>query len=261
VPTYDDNGWVVHPDVVHVPAAWNGYTYWMVYNTYNNEDQTEEKVHIAASNDGTTWVEPAGLTNPVTGSAGYQSDNDMILVGSTMYFLIRDASASPTKMELWKSTDGISWSRDSTLFTGTLNDFISPAVVWDGTQFVMFTVNGNAPTKIQRRTCATINGTWSDPVDVTGITASISHIDAWCKNGVYLLLIAGLSETLASSYNGDAWYQGPSILSKAASGWDSVGLYRATLQLVGSTMTMWYTGIDAVKWQFGKTTITGLTLP
>lgn len=39
VPTYDNNGFVVHPDVVYVPGGWNGYTYWMVYNTYYNQDQ------------------------------------------------------------------------------------------------------------------------------------------------------------------------------------------------------------------------------
>ena len=86
-PTYDASGEATHPGVYDAGTGqtWNGYRYWMVMTPYPNSDATKENPSILASADGTTWVVPAGLTNPIASPNPVQcSDPDIVVVSGTM---------------------------------------------------------------------------------------------------------------------------------------------------------------------------------
>ena len=73
---------VTHPDVVVFHEAWNGYRYWAVYTPNVMNLSIYENPSIVASNDGVSWVEPAGLTNPIepqpSSTRYHNCDADMI---------------------------------------------------------------------------------------------------------------------------------------------------------------------------------------
>ena len=63
--TYDGSGETIHPDIVYFPDGWHGYKFWMVNTPYPNNDGALENPSIWCSNDGSSWVIPDGLTNPI----------------------------------------------------------------------------------------------------------------------------------------------------------------------------------------------------
>lgn len=251
LPTYDGSGFVVHPSVVYTAAGWNGYKYWMVYEGYQSVDY--ERVHIVASNDGDTWVVPVGITNPIV-NAAYSTDADIELDGATMYMLVRDETTG--HIELWSSTDGAAWTDVKTLWTWQNNvershSLVKTASGWE----IYYSFSDGA----YRRTAATITGTWSDPVKLTGISVTVDHMDVTLDNGVYFMS-NNMGAAIATSDDGLNWYQKVSaILTAGAPGtFDALGFYRASMVRVGATMYLFYCGRGATIWKIGKTTITGI---
>ena len=66
-PTYDGSGQVVHPGIVYFPGGWNGYQYWLVVTPYPGGNAAFENPSILVSQDGVTWIQPPGITNPIAG--------------------------------------------------------------------------------------------------------------------------------------------------------------------------------------------------
>ena len=77
IPTYDGSGECTHPSVIDSVATlgypWYGYRYWMAFTPYpgNNARRFRlENPSIVASDDGTRWVIPPGVRNPIVPAPG-----------------------------------------------------------------------------------------------------------------------------------------------------------------------------------------------
>lgn len=280
-PTYEASGEAVHPSVIYKEAGWNGYKYWMAMTPYPLGDSTKENPSIIASNDGNTWVVPAGLTNPISGlPAGgtFYSDTELVLSQdeATLYCLYRWSNGTDTsKVYIRSSTDGVTWSEATELLTGANTIFISPSVVWDGTQYVMWVTDssgGAGAYKIVKRTCATINGVWSAPGDCTFVNkrlySDLWHISVVLVGTTYYMFV-GLTQPggstdadiyLATSTDGGAWTFDPEIVMPRGStgAWDADRQHRCfPLHLTGETFDLFYSAKSvAGNWHIGRTTFT-----
>ncbi|MHB1651548.1 MAG: hypothetical protein ACYCVD_03610 [Desulfitobacteriaceae bacterium] len=85
-PTYDGMGEAVHPSVIdfkleHNLASWRGYRYWMAMTPYPRGYDAFENPSLLASNDGLTWVIPAGFGKPLDhkgGRGNFNSDPNLV---------------------------------------------------------------------------------------------------------------------------------------------------------------------------------------
>lgn len=270
IPTYDDDPRVGHPDVLHVPEGFGGYTYWMGFTPF--PAAARENPSIVASNDGINWVVPTGLTNPIapfseaTGLGyGWWSDTDLVLDGDTLVCYFRAAGTGMTDYIARKtSTDGVTWSATEHCFTAPENTVLSPAVVKedDGT-FTMFAVDvyTGPGRKVTKRTSAD-GVTWSDPVVATSPTLDTGHylwhIDVTKVDGTYHAVMASVTDdanTLPhrlfywTSEDGLTWTgSGSPAVPLTGGRIDKRGHYRSTLQPAASgkpaAFDLWTTQMD-----------------
>lgn len=77
IPTCDGSNECTHPSVLDSVAIlgrpWHNYRYWMAFTPYPGNTPNRfrlENPSIVASNDGTTWVVPEGVQNPVVPPPG-----------------------------------------------------------------------------------------------------------------------------------------------------------------------------------------------
>jgi hypothetical protein len=150
-PTYDTSGQMVHQKVLYSVTPWNGYRWWMGNTPYPNANNQYENPCLLASTDGTTWVVPAGLTNPITdltaeqiAAGAFHSDPCIVMNGNTMEFWYRFYSGTATHILtiLRKtSTDGITWSAEETLFTDSTFYAVSPSVIYENGIYRMWFVD------------------------------------------------------------------------------------------------------------------------
>lgn len=114
IPTFDANANTTHPDVIFRSAGWNGYKYWMAHTPYPFE--IRENPSIEVSNDGITWIDPPGLTNPLQtslSSSNYYSDVDLVdRIDSEglLYLFYRWEDGTTNKIYYQTTSDGINWS-------------------------------------------------------------------------------------------------------------------------------------------------------
>jgi hypothetical protein len=222
----------------------------------------------------TTWVVPEGLTNPLDmpATTGFMSDPDIILTGDKLWLLYRfsdDTSGNREYLYATSSSDGVNWSTPqailSSIGAARLGYLSSPCIVWDGTQFVLFTVdNTSSPGILNRRTANSISGPWSAPVScamyMTRPWGALWHLDVIYQNGGYVALVYPSADNLnfAFSSDGVTWsiYQ-YSLLAPGASGaWDSSSVYRASLVPNGTGYDIWYSADYNSIWHVGYTTAT-----
>jgi len=80
--TPDGSGATIHPSVVDMGTAWNGYRWWMADTPYAAADNQLENPALWASNNRTSWVVPAGVTNPLVAApgqlVGFHSDTELV---------------------------------------------------------------------------------------------------------------------------------------------------------------------------------------
>jgi hypothetical protein len=268
-PTYEGSGEATHPDVYDAGAGstWNGYRYWMAMTPYPGGDNAFENPSILVSADGDTWIEPAGIANPIAPApaSGYYADTDLILTpdGLTMWCIYRHHGIAVPATLARSSTDGVTWSAEITLFTST-DSLASPAVIWDGSQFVMFIINHTAePYVIERCTASAIDGVWSARTPVTAVpptATQIWHIDVIKDGGTLYVAINTSSKRLyfgISTDSGLTWQIGTfPVFNPPATGWD-VSHYRASIVKTSSGFDIWYAGYAGtpVVWGIGRTEI------
>jgi len=260
-PTYDLSGQTVHPGVIYNAAGLNGYKYWMVMTPYTDSDNTVERPSILASNDGTTWVVPEGLTNPIYDVTAC-SDPDLVVDDTgKMWVVFRKNIVPNDDIKICSSTNGVTWSESATLFSPVYGTALSPALIYDGTQWLMFTINDiSDPNVIERRTCATIDGTWSEPVVCSANVPTglpLWHLDV-VRSGNRLLTIICLNSTVLIYGFSDDWGltwtldERPFMLT-ATGVWDAA-LYRTTfIKNDDGTLSLWYSASTAGVWHTGYT--------
>lgn len=279
VPTYPEgNDEAVHPDIVDAgPSGWNGYRYWMAFTPYPNTDEQQENPSLVASHDGTTWVDPAGVSNPLapspTGENSYNSDTDLVIDSGTAYLYWRaahEADDPGERIKLITSTDAVSWTSPTELITSTFaaQRLISPTVLKVGGTWHMWGVDiVPSPNQIMHATASEPDGPWSTPQDVTGPSLGGRdpwHIDVLYRDGVYWMLLndadldtSGGNGTLklARSDDGTTWTLAASwsVLPGTGGAWDA-NIYRTTgLFRDDGSMDLWYSARSgAGAWRIGR---------
>ena len=152
LPTYDGSGQTTHPDVVYVPGGFGtgNWSYWMVATPYTFDNYAVENPSLYVSNDGTHWVVPNGVTNPivpVSDNSYFNADPDMLYYQGQLWLFYKQNSMDPFvyRVNLTRSSDGIHWSMPVTVLktdrTEPLGDTItSPAISVNEQGFTMWYV-------------------------------------------------------------------------------------------------------------------------
>lgn len=277
-PTYDGSGNTVHPDVVDMGTAWNGYRFWMAHTPYPESDDAYENPSILASHDGVTWTTPPGVTNPLypRPGASYNSDVDLSYdPGSDELVLVYRTEGKTGVHVIARSPDGVTWPAAASPLAGWASpeQNVSPAVVHmpDGT-WAMWGL-GSPSRTLRRWTAPNIDGPWSGPSECTGLGPQAWHLDVVRIGLVLYAIIDDAKETgsaydgifVASSLDGLTWARNPAVMIQRgiAGAWDRGSLYRATIQPHenGTHMRVWYggcinpTGAPEVSWRVGYTHI------
>ena len=108
-----------------------------------------ENPELFVSHDGITWRIPTGLKNPIVAppdiKGDHHSDPDMIHHDGELWLLTRRSFRSHTPKQnvlyLTKSKCGVTWSQPiEILRDASGRELLSPAVIYDGKRFVMWTV-------------------------------------------------------------------------------------------------------------------------
>lgn len=194
--TYDAGGETVHPSVVDCGAAWNGYRYWMANTPYPASNNAYENPSIWASNDGATWVVPAGLTNPIVakpaGVGAYNADPDLLFDNNKLYVIWNEFASTFKGVKISSSEDGITWSEPSVVYTciAPLTQATSCSLIKIGSIYYIYYRDASDSNKIKRISCGTVNGTYANPEVVDLPTIGFSdyvyyHFDIHFYNNVY----------------------------------------------------------------------------
>jgi hypothetical protein len=196
--TSDGSGQVTHPDVAHIPDGFgqSKWTYWMACTPYPHRKAQFENPEIFVSFDGINWAVPCGLKNPLVPaplkSGDHNSDPDILFHLDHLWLFyrqtIRSKSPNENRLFLLKSKDGVRWPDPvEILFDKTGRELLSPAVIHDGHQFLMWTVEiCDAEFTIVRRSSPT-GVEWSAPTvcNLTGLEMPRHawHIDVLQESG------------------------------------------------------------------------------
>lgn len=149
--TSDGSGQVTHPDVAYISEGFGQgkWTYWMACTPYPQRNAHFENPEIFVSFDGINWAVPFGLKNPLVPSplitGDHNSDPDILFHQDHLWLFYRQTIRSKTPNEnrlfLLKTRDGVRWSDQvEILCDKTGREVLSPAVIHDGRQFLMWTV-------------------------------------------------------------------------------------------------------------------------
>ena len=269
IPTYDGNNQPTHPSVVKFDTPWNGYTYWMAMTPYPFNNGYYEDPSIVASNDGTNWVVPEGVTNPLTGrpDPGHNCDVDLVYVPASdelwMYYVEADDVAS-SRVRVMKTSDGVNWTAPQTVIEDPdyMYSILSPSIeIMPGGWFMMWYVDtGNAGwagqnNQVKYRT-STDGMNWSEPAACPEFVQpgyQIWHIDVHYDqatgkyyaifpaypNGTncdYCVLFFAVNET------GGKWefFSDPILKANTTGSWDDFCIYRSSMLIEGDTLRVWY---------------------
>lgn len=251
--TYDGSGETVHPSVVNIGSQWNGYQYWMANTPYPNSNPDFENPSIWASNDGVTWVVPAGLTNPVVPATELtNADTDLFYENNKLYMLWADKQINAISM--LESSDGITWDNKQVIYSNVApNILLSPSLIKIGTKYFIYGYSYTYK-KIMRISCDTINGTYANQ------RAVVSHNDiagkVWwhlsvklINNIIYIVAMSSVESTAGTAIyihkSTDGLIFKRNTLPTVESGDsefmpDFNGLYRPTIELIGSDYYVYY---------------------
>lgn len=188
IPTYDAAANVTHCNYVYFDTAWNGYKYWAVFTPYPSESR--ENPSIIASNDGETWAEPPGITNPIdllnTGDP-YNSDPDIVYVESEdkLYVIYRTTNvAGDTQVIKYKtSSDGVTWSSATNIQSGVFQTASSFSFVLRGTTWYMWYVDTQggaaADYEVYLKTSSSLATIWAESAQLCTISDVPSGYHNW----------------------------------------------------------------------------------
>jgi len=280
-PTFDGSGQAVHPGIVQFAHPWHGFKYWLVVTPYPQSDKKVEDPSILASNDGSTWQVPSGLTNPIAlPTTAFLADGDLVYDPASdqlwVYYVEQNVSAH-TRVLRKTSADGVHWSAEELVVTVLDYELVSPAVEKISDKFYMWSVNsgtvGSCADVMNMEMRTSSDGrNWSAPQ-----TASIStpgyriwHVEVInvpSKNEQWMLSTASrtsvqcVRETLqlfARSTDGLNWQAFTKPALAPGTGWDNSHIYRSTMLYDSATdrLTIWYSGRNGTTgiWHLGFTT-------
>lgn len=279
LPTAYGNNDLIHPSVVYVPDEIGGFKYWLAGTPYYKGDARMENPHIYASNDGVSWEEPTGLTNPIDEKPGAPADKDHYNSDTHLIFnpeknrlecFYRESnkqSSPQASIKMRYSTDGVSWSEEANIFDHKI--VLSPAIVLENGTYKMWFVDIDYSVKYTE----SVGGltSWSEPKLVNtpykekGIYSW--HLDVQKnENGTYGMLISSFKhkgdkrpnfkqsgvdrQTMhlyyAESSDGLDYPVFEDVLSPTTNtnSWDNRGLYRSCYINKDGQYIVYYSGIQ-----------------
>ncbi|MGA2812612.1 MAG: hypothetical protein ABSG16_14505 [Candidatus Acidiferrum sp.] len=269
--TSDGSGQAVHPDVLHIPGGFGPerWPYWMVCTPYPYGNDYFENPEIFVSTNGIAWSIPDGLHNPIVAplsvSGDHYSDPDMVYHANELWLFYRETirSKSPTQNILYlkKSPDGVAWTNPTEILRESEGrELLSPAVIHDGTRFVMWTIEiEDKEFKILRRFSE--NGIeWGSPdtgtVSGMGTGRHIWHIDVIKEEGrlsaalVSCVAMNGGGSRIHYAYSlneGLDWHMSDFLLEQAYE-FESQLQYRGSLRKFaepGDRYGLWYSAASS----------------
>jgi hypothetical protein len=276
------DGQYTHPSVVYFAEPWNGYRYWMAATPLPSGVNTYENPCILASNDGTTWVVPAGGANPIATAPGgtFYSDTELVRDADRLWCVWRQVTGANGVLWASSSINGITWSPPVSIMPASTQTPVSPAIVRWGNGWAMWGVDistGNTSTYVVRMyTANAIIGPWTAPAAgvATNLIRATSVFDPWHlavlrANGHLLMLMYatanGAAPTgvyLCSSVDGVTWTIPPRpcmSVNALAGQFDTTQLYRASALLIheiggNDWLDIYYGAADAASdWWIGRT--------
>lgn len=184
---YDD--WV-HPCVNHYDAAWNGHSYWMAITGYGATQGVNENPYLFYSDDGETWLTPAGAPAPLHTSTSdgitdtaYLSDTFIQMVGTTLYIFNRgNLTAGGSYWEYVTTTDGVNFSARTRIISADTGhaDYVSCSILLIDGEWYMFgtDITDTGKLAVLRPTPATsLTGTWSEVNRITSDSGALWHTE------------------------------------------------------------------------------------
>lgn len=206
---YMGNNQNVHPKVLYINEGFGSHRYWMGYTPYPGGSSRYENPCVAFSDDGFLWFEING--NPIKDE--FSKSGDVVeSYGSDTHLVYRE---DLHQLELWWrkvidvnpkhellyrsiSTDGQVWSEPELVFTsGSIADVLSPAVIYQNGQYIMWVVEGTGGAKIKKYIGSVELGEWNWSLDKTiNLTFSRDsveyypwHLDVSFVNGEYVMCV------------------------------------------------------------------------
>ncbi len=268
IPTYDGSGQATHPDIAYFPDGWHGYKYWMAMTPYTYDSAGRENPSIVVSNDGSSWLVPPGLTNPLVPAPAcdHNSDPDLVYNPDTdeLYLYYTESqraqfcgSVNENLLRLMRSPDGVRWSAPQTVISWDLGKdpfYVSPAVVYRRGSFEMWLAGD---TGVIRATSED-GVTWSalQPVSIDGAPWHLDVAYVEGESQYWMLFVdsplAGSRLRLATSEDGVTWNVVPAPLLAPGAGWDDERIYRATFLYDSGRLRVWYAARSgAGQWHVG----------
>jgi hypothetical protein len=144
-------GQATHPSIVFSADRWNGYHYWMGITPYPGSNDDHEDPNLVVSNDGITWIQAPGVTQPLDDADGtpeYNSDVELAFgPDSTLYVFWRlyDTGSTGTEEKIYVRTsqDGVNFTAKQLVWQSnhTVNRYLSPAFMWEDNRWKMWAVD------------------------------------------------------------------------------------------------------------------------
>ncbi len=154
--TYDGSNQATHPSIVNLNKKVSGYKYWLTLTPLPNDNPRYENPSILASNSGTHWIVPNGLSNPVACTTknhikDYCSDPYLFYNNGQFELWYRFNPYIYGKVESKKyncliyrktSKDGINWSKEELIFDKEDNQaFMSMSIIYENNKYKIWYVN------------------------------------------------------------------------------------------------------------------------
>lgn len=220
-----------------------------------------------------TAVSSTQTGNPIVwneGGGSFNSDQSIVIDASNKMWLFdrtANQTANTDQIQVYSSTDGVTWTAGPVILTGTYGSLSAPMCVYDGesNQYVLFTTV--QAQSMSRHTANAVDGTWSSaqPCVINyGLgfsTETPNEGNIHIFNGVYYCIMSSgsnIENALMASYDkGLTWNCESMVITPGASGnWDGHQVYRGSLVPTSTGWDYWYGGINANnQWYVGKTTV------
>lgn len=277
--SYVGNNQIVHPKVLYFADKFGGHRYWMAYTPYPWAVDDYENPCIAYSDDGYEWTNING--NPLDDPAGngYNSDTHLVYNAATgtmevWYRYVGDYDAPPVAEIIYRqtSTDGVNWTAKQVVINNTSGDYVqylSPAVIYDGSKYKMWVVNGTDRALHYYESTDLSSFNEIRTIDLDYVDGEdeyrLWHIDVIEDNGQTVLL--GMGKTSESTTLNQRWtlflatsednatFTTPAVVMRGNPyGWDKQ-IYRSTIVNVNGEYRIYYSAQDETqKHGFGLST-------
>jgi hypothetical protein len=216
----------------------------MVMTPFPNNDGSKENPSILVSADGDTWIEPPGITNPISG-----------LPESAVYviWLHRNASLHFGRIYLSSSVDGITWTARQLIYEVDEN-IKGPAIVKVGSTFYIYYSDNLAPMGVFRISCSTIDGVWGSLTECTiDPIPQTSHIEMVYADSRYYIYSDNAGSFGYSDDGLNFTVTEDDVFTGTRPAWCQVR-YRGSMVRTATGFDFWYSGRDVnFVWHIGRT--------